>query len=62
MLIVPQQHCLTGSGAVEPARLDQPGGQPGPISAFVRFQRAVAGGDHPQPCDIQIHRWPAHGR
>ena len=49
MLIAPQQHRLTGPGAVEPPGLDERGSQLGPFRAFVRRQRPVAGGDRPQP-------------
>ena len=62
MLLMISSEAPGDETAVEPARLDQPSGPPGPIGAFVRFQRPVAGGDRPQLCDIQIHRWPVHGR
>src|SRR5690348_6174061 len=49
MFIAPQQHRLTGAGAVKPPGLDERGCLPGPFGAFVRCQRPVAGGDSPQP-------------
>jgi hypothetical protein len=54
MLITPQQHCLTGAGAVEPAWLNQRCRPPCPFRAFMRCQRLVAGGDRLQPRAIQL--------
>src|SRR5947207_15127659 len=62
LLITPQQHRLTGAGAVEPAWVDQRRRPPGPFRAFMRCQRPIAGGDRPQPPAIQLLQRRAHGR
>ena len=53
MLVTPQQHGLTGAGAVETAGLDQFRRPPGPFRALVRRQRPVAGRDRPQARGVE---------